>query len=65
MPTSRVITLTLLAMPAFAGNSLLRRAAFHATRIDAASFTSIRLTSGAHEARRLTIPRCEVALSST
>lgn len=43
----RVIVLTLLAMLAFAGNSLLTRAAFHLTSIDAASFTSIRLLSGA------------------
>jgi drug/metabolite transporter (DMT)-like permease len=34
-------------MLAFAGNSLLCRAAFHATRIDAASFTTIRVVSGA------------------
>ncbi len=39
--------LTLLAMLAFAGNSLLCRAAFHASRIDAASFTTIRIVSGA------------------
>ncbi len=34
-------------MLAFAGNSLLCRAAFHATRIDAASFTAIRIVAGA------------------
>lgn len=43
----RVVVLTLLAMLAFAGNSLLCRAALGAARIDAASFTSIRLISGA------------------
>ena len=47
MSRSRVVVLTLLAMLAFAGNSLLCRAAFHATRIDAASFTSIRIVAGA------------------
>lgn len=47
MSRPRVFVLTLLAMLAFAGNSLLCRAAFHATRIDAASFTSIRVVAGA------------------
>ncbi len=47
MSHKRVIILTLLAMLAFAGNSLLCRAAFTASRIDAASFTSIRIASGA------------------
>jgi drug/metabolite transporter (DMT)-like permease len=41
------LTLTTLAMLAFAGNSLLCRAALDHTRIDAASFTTIRLLSGA------------------
>lgn len=43
----RVIVLTALAMVAFAGNSLLCRAALKHTDIDAASFTTIRLISGA------------------
>ena len=43
----RIIVLTSLAMIAFAGNSLLCRAALEHTSIDAASFTTIRLTSGA------------------
>lgn len=47
MPSARVIGLTILAMIAFAGNSLLARAALIHTRIDAASFTTIRLISGA------------------
>ncbi|MEP7300626.1 MAG: DMT family transporter [Caldimonas sp.] len=47
MSRIRVSLLTLLAMLAFAGNSLLCRAAFTATRIDAASFTSLRVLSGA------------------
>jgi len=47
MPVARVLTLTTLAMIAFAGNSLLCRAALAQTEIDAASFTSIRLLSGA------------------
>jgi drug/metabolite transporter (DMT)-like permease len=41
------LILTILAMIAFAGNSLLCRMALKQTDIDAASFTSIRLISGA------------------
>lgn len=44
---TRISTLTLLALIAFAGNSLLCRAALAHTQIDAASFTTIRLVSGA------------------
>jgi len=44
---SRVVVLTLLTMIAFAGNSLLCRVALKHTSIDAASFTTIRLVSGA------------------
>ena len=44
MPYTRV---ALLALVAFAGNSLLCRVALAHTQIDAASFTSIRLVSGA------------------
>lgn len=47
MSLIRVYLLTLLAMTAFAGNSLLCRAALKHTSIDAASFTTIRLISGA------------------
>lgn len=47
MQTPRIILLTSLAMLAFAGNSLLCRAALKHTAIDAASFTTIRLVSGA------------------
>lgn len=47
MPYARTIVLTLLAMLAFAGNSLLCRIALKHTTIDAASFTAIRLISGA------------------
>jgi len=47
MSRTRIIVLTLLAMMAFAGNSLLCRLALKYTGIDAASFTSIRLISGA------------------
>lgn len=43
----RIASLTVLAMLAFAGNSLLCRIALRDTAIDAASFTSIRLVSGA------------------
>jgi drug/metabolite transporter (DMT)-like permease len=44
---SRIAILTMLAMVAFAGNSILCRIALKHTGIDAASFTSIRLVSGA------------------
>lgn len=44
---ARVVVLTSLAMAAFACNSLLCRLALKQTRIDAASFTTIRLASGA------------------
>lgn len=43
----RLIVLTTLAMLAFASNSLLCRAALAETTIDAATFTAIRLASGA------------------
>lgn len=43
----RTLALTALAMIAFAGNSLLCRAALKHSGIDAASFTSLRLVSGA------------------
>jgi drug/metabolite transporter (DMT)-like permease len=43
----RVFALTSLAMIAFAGNSLLCRLALRQTGIDAGSFTTIRLLSGA------------------
>jgi drug/metabolite transporter (DMT)-like permease len=44
---ARTALLTTLAMLAFAGNSLLCRLALRDTGIDAASFTAIRLASGA------------------
>ena len=47
MTDKRIAVLTSLAMVAFAGNSLLCRAALKHTAIDAASFTTIRLVSGA------------------
>ncbi|HJV64243.1 MAG TPA: DMT family transporter [Geomonas sp.] len=47
MSPTRTFSLTLLAMIAFAGNSLLCRQALKHTGIDAASFTSIRIVSGA------------------
>lgn len=43
----RTVVLTALAMVAFAGNSLLCRLALRETSIDPATFTSIRLVSGA------------------
>lgn len=47
MPSTRTLSLTGLAMVAFAGNSLLCRLALKATSIDAVSFTGIRIFSGA------------------
>ncbi len=47
MPSTRTLSLTGLAMIAFAGNSLLCRLALKTTGIDAVSFTGIRLFSGA------------------
>ncbi|MGH8125671.1 MAG: DMT family transporter [Rhodanobacteraceae bacterium] len=46
MPFLRTTIFTALALIAFAGNSLLCRAALAHTRIDAASFTTVRLLSG-------------------
>ena len=47
MSQLRTLLLTTVAMTAFAGNSLLCRAALRDTEIDAATFTSVRLVSGA------------------
>lgn len=47
MTAPRIFTLTVLALLAFAGNSLLCRAALRHGGIDAASFTAIRIVSGA------------------
>lgn len=46
MARARAATLTILALVAFAGNSLLCRAALAHTDMDAASFTRVRLLSG-------------------
>jgi drug/metabolite transporter (DMT)-like permease len=47
MSRSQVLFLTTLAMLAFAGNSLLCRLALAGTSIDAGTFTSVRIISGA------------------
>lgn len=47
MTRTRVLALTALAMAAFAGNSLLCRQALAHTRMDPASFTTVRIASGA------------------
>jgi drug/metabolite transporter (DMT)-like permease len=47
MSLARIVSLTTMAMVAFAGNSLLCRLALKHTSIDPASFTAIRLISGA------------------
>jgi len=46
-PAAEVTGLTILALLAFAGNSLLGRLAFQETAIDPVSYTSLRLLSGA------------------
>ena len=46
-PAPRTLALTALAMTAFAGNSLLCRLALQHSAIDPASFTAVRLVSGA------------------
>jgi len=46
-PSGTIILLTCMTMLAFAANSLLTRAAFQTTSIDAASFSAIRIASGA------------------
>jgi drug/metabolite transporter (DMT)-like permease len=57
----RVLLVTLLTMIAFAGNSLLCRAALKRTEIDAASFTFIRIVSGTAALWLLTKMRNAVA----
>jgi drug/metabolite transporter (DMT)-like permease len=47
MSRTKIFSLTLLAMMAFAGNSLLCRVALKHTSIDATSFTAIRIIAGA------------------
>ena len=47
LSTLHILVLTALAMTAFAGNSLLCRLALKDPAIDAASFTTVRLLSGA------------------
>jgi len=47
MPPARAFVLTLLAMVAFAANSLLCRQALRSTGMDPATFTAIRLLAGA------------------
>ena len=47
MSRPRIAVLTLVAMLAFAGNSLLCRAALQGTGIDPATFTALRVASGA------------------
>jgi hypothetical protein len=47
MSPARVVALTLMSLLAFAGNSLLCRAALAHGDIDAAGFTLVRLLSGA------------------
>ncbi len=47
MSRARVFTLTLLAMLAFASNSLLCRAALRHTTIDPATFSTVRIVAGA------------------
>ena len=46
-PANALVAITTLAMIAFAGNSLLCRVALKATQVDAATFTTVRIASGA------------------
>lgn len=64
MPYMRIVSLTVLALTAFAGNSLLCRAALAHTHIDAASFTTVRLVSGAVVLWVLVLVRGGVRLGS-
>jgi len=61
MPRARTLALTSLAMLAFAGNSLLCRVALKHTGIDPASFTTIRLLSGALTLWLVVRARCGTA----
>jgi drug/metabolite transporter (DMT)-like permease len=64
MRRSSVAALTLLALMAFAGNSLLCRAALRDTAIDPASFTLLRVASGALVLALLVGLRAPAALSA-
>src|SRR5690349_21563399 len=57
MLAARAILFTSLAMIAFAGNSILCRVALRQTEIDPASFTLIRLVSGALTLGLITLVR--------
>ena len=70
MKISRLLWVTIAAMTAFAGNSIICRLALQQTPIDPASFTLIRLVSGAaalaallvwRRNRRDAVPACDVA----
>ena len=56
-----VVGLTIAAMLAFAGNSLLCRLALRTTTIDAASFTAVRLISGAATLLAIVVLRAGLA----
>jgi drug/metabolite transporter (DMT)-like permease len=58
---SRTLGLTVLALIAFAANSILTRLALGSHRIDAASFTAIRLASGAAVLALLVLARSKSA----
>jgi len=59
MTSTRIFVLTLMAMTAFAGNSLLCRLALKQTGIDAATFTLVRIVSGAVALRFIVSLRSE------
>jgi hypothetical protein len=70
LKSARLFLLTVAAMIAFAGNSLLCRAALKQTHIDAATFTFIRIFSGAvalclfmNVRRRITVDRTATPLA--
>ena len=57
MSNARLLALTALTMVAFAGNSLLCRMALEHTTVDPASFTTIRIVSGALTLRLIVLSR--------
>jgi drug/metabolite transporter (DMT)-like permease len=66
MPLIRVSILTLMAMIAFAGNSILCRLALKQTNIDPLTFTSVRLITGAFVLGILVrLPRSAPSLAQT
>ena len=64
-PPSRAVVLTALAMLAFAANSLLCRSALRSAHIDPATFTAVRLVSGAAVLAAIVAARGRARLGGT